>query len=136
MSSDIRWKQRFQNLLKAFNLLQEAATAEHLSALESEGLIQRFEYTFELSWKTLKDYLELKGVAVQFPRDVIKEAFRAGLLDDGESWIEMLEKRNVLAHTYNETQFRESVTAVRDRFYPRVQDLIKRLEEHRLEEHA
>ncbi len=130
MSIDTRWQQRFANLLKAFNLLQEAATAEKLSALEGEGLIQRFEYTFELSWKTLKDYLESRGVAVQFPRDVIKEAFRAGLLDDGEAWIEMLEKRNVLAHTYNETQFRESVSAVRERFYPRIKELIKRLEEN------
>ena len=81
MSTDTRWQQRFDNLLKAFHLLQDAATAENLSALESEGLIQRFEYTFELSWKTLKHYLESKGVTVQFPRDVIKEAFRAGLID-------------------------------------------------------
>ena len=76
---------------------------------------QRFEYTFELSWKTLKDYLEAKGVSVQFPRDALKEGFRAGVLADGEIWLEMLEKRNVLAHTYNETQFTEAVAAVRER---------------------
>jgi nucleotidyltransferase substrate binding protein (TIGR01987 family) len=129
MTNETRWKQRFENLTKAFNLLEEAATAENLSALESEGLIQRFEYTFELSWKTLKDYLESKGIAVQFPRDVIKEAFSAGVLADGEAWIEMLEKRNTLAHTYNETQFKESVSAVRDRFYPRIRKLVDRLKE-------
>lgn len=129
MSKENRWKQRFENLAKAFSLLEEAATAENLSALESEGLIQRFEYTFELCWKTLKDYLESKGIAVQFPRDVLKEAFHAGIIADGEVWIEMLEKRNTLAHTYNETQFKDSVSAVRDRFYPRIRRLVDRLKE-------
>jgi nucleotidyltransferase substrate binding protein (TIGR01987 family) len=129
MIAETRWKQRFENLTKAFRLLEEAATAQNLSALESEGLIQRCEYTFELSWKTLKDYLESKGIAVQFPRDVIKEAFQAGVVGDGEAWIEMLEKRNTLAHTYNETQFKDSVSAVRDRFYPRIRKLVDRLKE-------
>jgi nucleotidyltransferase substrate binding protein (TIGR01987 family) len=117
MSKEIRWKQRAENLSKAFALFQEAATAQGLSRLEKEGLIQRFEYTFELAWKTLKDYLEAQGISASFPRDVIKEAFRAGVIEDGETWLEMLDKRNQLSHTYDETKFNDSVEAVQLRFY-------------------
>lgn len=127
MSKQTRWKQRFNNLLKAFGLFEEAAVANQLSRLEQEGLIQRFEYTFELSWKTLKDYLESQGISAPFPKDVIKEAFRAGIIADGDAWIEMLEKRNTLSHTYNETAVTESVAAVRDSFYPRIRELVDHL---------
>ena len=84
---DIRWKQRFENFSKAFKQLDEAIKVyPNLSDLEKEGLVQRFEYTFELAWKTLKDYLESKGVIVSFPRDVIKEAFAAQVVEDGSSF--------------------------------------------------
>lgn len=128
-NTDIRWKQRFGNLMKAFSLFEEAATAEGLSPLEQEGLIQRFEYTFELSWKTMKDYLEAQGLSPSYPRDVIKEAFSSGLVADGETWIDMLEKRNMLAHTYKETEFRESVRAVREAYYPCIKGLIETLQD-------
>ena len=72
---EIRWRQRYENLKRAYALYQEGVQREELNRLEKEGLIQRFEYTFELSWKTLKDYLEAKGILVSYPRDVIKEAF-------------------------------------------------------------
>ena len=128
MSKETRWKQRFENLQKAFRLFEEAATADELSRLEQEGLIQRFEYTFELSWKTLKDYLEAQGISATFPRDVIKESFRAGVIDDGETWIEILEKRDTLSHTYDEAKFQQSVEAVQKRFYGAVASLVGRLE--------
>ena len=128
MSKEVRWKQRFENLRKAFALLDEAAQRPELSRLEKEGLIQRFEYTFELSWKTLKDYLESQGVTATFPRDVLKEAFRAGVIENGEVWLEMLEKRNQLSHTYDEKTFEASVSAVRDRFFPAVARLMDALE--------
>jgi nucleotidyltransferase substrate binding protein (TIGR01987 family) len=103
---EIRWKQRYSNLSKAFAQLKQAAEAiSTLSELEKEGLVQRFEYTFELSWKTLKDYLESKGVMVSFPREVIKEAFANEVVVDGETWLEMLDNRNLMAHTYNEAIF-------------------------------
>lgn len=124
MTKSIRWRQRFENLQQAFRLFEEAATAEGLSRLEQEGLIQRFEYTFELCWKTLKDFLESEGLSVVLPREVIKSAFQAGLLDDGEVWLDMLDSRNKLAHTYKETTFKESVSAVRGTYYPRIRNLI------------
>lgn len=73
---EIRWKQRFENLTKAYNQLHAAMERiDQLSTLEKDGLIQRFEYTFELAWKTMKDYLESQEVTAGFPRDVIKAAF-------------------------------------------------------------
>ena len=88
MSSDSRWKQRFDNFDRAFVLLREVyeRKLDSLSRLEKEGAIQRFEVGFELAWKTIKDYLEESGVVVDpvTPRNVIKEAFTARLLDDAD----------------------------------------------------
>lgn len=125
---ETRWRQRFENLSKAFSLLAEAAEATELSRLEQEGLIQRFEYTFELAWKTAKDYLEAQGIAATYPRDVLKQAFQSGLVRDGETWLDMLESRNMLAHTYDEARFNEAVERVRERFFPAIRDLVDRLQ--------
>lgn len=103
-NKNIRWKQRFVNLEKAHKQLQDGLALQSPSELEKEGIIQRFEYTFELAWKTLKDFLESQGIEVKFPRDVIKEAFNTELILDGELWIEMLDNRNLLAHTYDKKQ--------------------------------
>jgi nucleotidyltransferase substrate binding protein (TIGR01987 family) len=109
MRDDIRWKQRFQNFSRAFKLLQEAfdRDPEEMSDLEKEGAIQRFEYTFELAWKTLMDYLLYSGVAFDqiTPRSVIKQAFAAKIIKDGQVWIDMLEKRNLMSHTYDDASF-------------------------------
>ncbi len=125
MNKEIRWRQRFSNFNKAFLKLQEAANLNEseISDLEQEGLIQRFEYTFELSWKLLKDYLESKAVIERFPRDVIKEAVAGGILEDGEVWMEMLEKRNLLAHTYNESNFKKSVNLIRSSYFHAIRKL-------------
>lgn len=85
-SRDTRWHQRFENLERAFRLLQEAAGRQSLSDLEAEGMVQRFEYTFELAWKTLKDFLELQGFSVAYPREVIKTAFQVGLISMGDAY--------------------------------------------------
>lgn len=115
--TDIRWQQRFQNFDRAFVLLRSALeerAIEQLSDLEQEGLIQRFEYSYELSWKTMKDYLEENGVVITpvTPRNVIKEAFAAGVIDDGQVWIDMMLHRNLLAHTYDFSKFKEVLAAV------------------------
>jgi nucleotidyltransferase substrate binding protein (TIGR01987 family) len=124
-NKSIRWRQRFQNLQKAFIQLSEAVTLiENLSVLEKEGLVQRFEYTFELSWKTLKDYLESQDVQINFPREVIKSAFQYNILSDGEIWMEMLEKRNMMSHTYDEEIFNESIKRIVNDFFPQLEKLI------------
>ena len=113
-----RWHQRFRSFDKAYQQFYAAVIDfEKLSVLEKEGLIQRFEYTFELAWKTLKDYLESQELSVSFPRDVIKTAFQYGIIEDGEVWMDMLEKRNLLAHTYDEERFLTAVKLVKDEYY-------------------
>lgn len=126
--NDSRWKQRFQNFRSAFELLKDAVEQEGLTRLEEEGLIQRFEYTFELAWKTLKDYQTEKGVFVSYPRDAIKSAFQAGLVSDGEAWMRMLESRNLVAHSYNQERFLMALEAVRKEFFPAISELVARLE--------
>ena len=120
----LRWQQRFQNLDRAFGQLTSAVDQiSELSDLEKEGLVQRFEYTFELSWKTLKDYLAGNGVEAKFPRDVVKQAFHYEIIGDGEIWMDMLEKRNLIAHTYNEENFKLAVSAIVSGYYPALKQL-------------
>jgi nucleotidyltransferase substrate binding protein (TIGR01987 family) len=123
-----RWRQRFSNLRRAFALYDEGASSATLNRLEKEGLIQRFEYTFELSWKTMKDYLEGRGIAAAYPRDTIKESFAHGLVEDGDIWMEMLERRNLLSHTYDEKTFQIACGLVCGPFHAAISSLVARLE--------
>jgi nucleotidyltransferase substrate binding protein (TIGR01987 family) len=117
---DIRWKQRFENFQKAFLLLKQAVEngPSALSLLEKEGVIQRFEYTFELAWKTMKDFLEMEGMVITpvTARQVVKEAFSAKIVTDGQVWIDMLDHRNLLSHTYDSSTFEEAVDAIAARY--------------------
>ena len=103
---DIRWLQRFSNFKKAFNQLDSAVQlceTRELSDLEKQGLIQVFEYTYELSWNMIRDYFRWQGnTSITGSRDVIREAFANGLLEDGDGWMRMLQDRNRTSHTYNE----------------------------------
>lgn len=132
MNPDIRWKQRFDNYRRAVALLGEALERgpAALSALEKEGVVQRFEYSYELAWKTLKDYLEENGVVLPqvTPRQVIKEAFAARILPDGQVWMDMLDHRNLLAHTYDEAVFGTAVEAIAGRYLPALNSLHNWLE--------
>ena len=133
---DVRWKQRFQNFDRAFGLLRQAL--EHgpaaLNQLEKEGVIQRFEYCFELAWKTTKDYLEAGGFvfAVVTPKQILKDAFAAKVLNDGQVWIDMLDHRNLLAHTYNLQTFDEALEAVHTRYLAGIEELQKFLQQESL----
>src|SRR3989338_6753760 len=115
-----RWQQRFENFEKAFLLLNEPLKQKNpdkLSDLEEEGVIQRFEYTFELSWKTLRDYMRYGGIETDLPRDVIKQAFASGLIKDGQKWIDMLESRNLMSHIYDETAFGNIYAKITKEYY-------------------
>lgn len=114
---DMRWKQRYENFSRAFGRLGDALSEKPLdsfSDLEKEGIVQRFEYTFELAWKTLKDYLVFTGIVLEqiTPRHVIRQAFSAGLIPDGQGWIDMLEQRNLLSHRYDRQTFETAVAAI------------------------
>jgi len=138
MTQDIRWQQRFQNFDRAIVLLREPIErgVETLAALEKEGTIQRFEFAVELAWKTLKDYLEFQGqtLSTVTPRNVIKAAFVARILSDGQVWIDMLDHRNLLSHTYDESTFDQAVIAIRDQYMAALEELHAWLLERRLSE--
>ena len=106
MNSDIRWIQRFNNYKKALRQLDDAVELSQnreLSLLEKQGLIQAFEFTHELAWNMLKDYLEYQGnQETRGSRDAIKEAFKVGLIDDGAMWMETIKARNITSHAYDE----------------------------------
>lgn len=126
MNPDIRWKQRFENYEKALSLLREAvADVDSLSDLEKEGAVQRFEYTVELAWKTLKDYLEHGGevLAQVTPKNVVKRAFSAKIIGDGQVWIDMLDCRNLMSHNYDEAILNQSVVKMSERFLPALNEL-------------
>jgi nucleotidyltransferase substrate binding protein (TIGR01987 family) len=127
MQEDVRWKQRFENFEKAFRFLAAGLSKETLSELERAGIIQTYEFTFELAWKTLKDYLNEKQVEVKFPRDVIKEAFHYEMIDDGELWLDMLDKRNIMAHTYQESNAELAILLIRTSYFDAIQKLYERM---------
>ena len=125
---DIRWKQRFQNFERAFVLLRSALEerrVEQFNRLEQEGLIQRFGYTYELAWKTAKDYLQDQGVILEeiTPKAVLAAAFAAGLVQDGQAWVDMRLHRNLLSHSYDETTFLTVLKAVEERYLDALGDL-------------
>lgn len=87
MVIEIRWQQRFQNYQASLRALRRACAQVEFTELERAGLIQLFEVTFELGWKTLEDLLEYDGFDLKSPREVLKQAFSNGLVSDGEGWI-------------------------------------------------
>ena len=125
---DVRWKQRFVHFRKAFVLHEQTMTIEHPSDAERAGLIQFFEMAFELSWKVLKDYLEEEGFTVQSPRDTLKQAFQAGLLENGHVWMEALQDRNLTVHTYEEKIAIAVEQKIRDAYFPALLTLFQTFE--------
>ncbi|MDR0983497.1 MAG: nucleotidyltransferase substrate binding protein [Ruminococcus sp.] len=123
---DIRWKQRFENFSKACVLLSEINEYElkNTPAIICEGFIQRFEITFELAWKTVRDYLEYLGHTLHpSPRPVIKEAFSAKIITNGQAFIDMLDVRNEMSHRYDEETFRKVFSEIKSEFYPAFEEL-------------
>ena len=100
-NNDIRWQQRFKNFEDAIQNLKRAIEQKQHSDLEKAGVIHYYGFTFELGWKTVKDYLKEREVVALYPRDVIRETFKYSIIRDGEIWLDMLLKRNLISHTYN-----------------------------------
>lgn len=119
---DVRWRQRFQSFRKAFTQLSaaaELAKQRKLSDLEQQGLIQAFEFTHELAWNTLKDFLESRGtVNLYGSKDATREAFARGLIGRGDEWMAMIQSRNRSSQTYNEKTANELAAAILSSFVP------------------
>lgn len=120
---DIRWKQRFTNFEKSYNLLNQYIDQPIETELERAGIIQFFEISFELSWKLMKDYLEAQGFSVKSPRETIKQAYQIGLIDDGHIWIDALSDRNLTVHTYDEELAKKMVEDIIHVYFPKLKQL-------------
>ena len=136
-----RWQYRFDNFSRAFILLREGIESideRDLSQLEREGLIQRFEYSWELAWKTLKDYLDFQGVNLETatPRSVIRAAFAAKIVTRGDDWMAALDARNKMSHTYNFKIFEEVIADIQKRFLSLLDELHTYLMEKSLGENG
>jgi len=129
METDLRWKQRFTNFKKAFLQLTEFINKGKLNKFEEQGLIQCFEYNYELGWNLLKDYLEAEGNQnITGSRSAITESFKYGLITDGEGWMHMFKDRNRTSHTYNEDTTREIVANIYNISYPLFKKLVEKFE--------
>ncbi len=133
-NQDTRWVQRFDNFKRAFaRLAQAAALARQrkLSELEDQGLIHAFEFTHELAWNTVKDFLESRGATVKIygSKDATREAFAAGLIEHGEIWMQMIKHRNETSHTYNEKIADAIVEAILANYVPEFEAFQRRLSE-------
>ena len=128
--TETRWRQRLENFTKVMAQLQAACRQKRYSDLERAGLIQIFEFSLELAWKTMKDWLLAEGYVVATPREVVRQAFEAGLLEtsDAEILLEALKQRNLLAHTYREELAQSTVELIKVRYFPVLQRVLALLE--------
>ena len=127
---DIRWQQRFNNLENAHkNLIEmlDLLNEEPSKKAYKLAVIQSYEMDIELSWKTLKDYLNYLGYKVEAPREVIKQAFAIDILDDGDIWIKMIDDRNLTSHTYDEAKAQEIVDSIKEDYFVYLDSLYKSL---------
>ena len=130
--NDIRWIQRYSNYHKACQKLLEVTEGtrplEALSELEREGLVQRFEYTFELAWKVLQDLMIYKGYEFMLgPNGAMKMAFEDGMLSNQDGWRKMAKSRNTLSHVYDEDEAEAIMKLVFDEYAPLLKQLDERL---------
>lgn len=136
-SQEVRWIQRANSFEKVFARLEAAvklAEQRELSDLEAQGLIQGFEYTHELAWKTLKDFLETQGMANLYgSRDTTRAAFRNELIENGEVWMDMVDKRNLTSHTYDEETTAQVVTTICSTYFHAFGRLLAKLQQLKTE---
>jgi len=130
---DIRWEQRFQNFEKAMAKLFEGVNKNPLliSDLEKEGVIQRFEFTHELAWNVMKDFFEYQGATnINGSRDATREAFKIGLIADGETWMDMIKSRNKTSHTYDEETAIEIYNKIVTEYYPVLEEFWNKMKSY------
>lgn len=124
---DMRWRQRFTNFERSYQLLAQYKGQEEGSELEQAGLIQFFEMSFELALKLMKDYLEAQQIYVNSPREAIKQSYQIDLIDDGHVWIDALTDRNRTVHTYNKELAKQMVKDIEEIYFPELEKLYNKL---------
>lgn len=112
-------KEKLINYEKALSRLTELIESDSKESFLYDATIKRFEFTYEMSWKLLKVYLDYKGVTnAKSPRDIIKESFAIGVIEKGEKWLDMIEDRNITSHTYDEDDAFNIYTMIKEKYYP------------------
>jgi len=138
IKEDIRWIQRFSNLKKALTNLDEAvklSEERELTKLEKQGLIQSFEYTYELAWDIISDFYRSKGeVDIQGSRDAFRLAFERGLIEDGQVFMNMIKSRQLSSHTYNEETADDIYQDIVNHYFCAFQELVERLQQEQYKE--
>lgn len=126
-----RWEQRLDSYHKALARLAEIVGASKKRALnefERDGLVQRFEFTHELSWKLMKAYAEYQGYdGIGGSRDATRKAFEMGLISDGQSWMDMIKSRNETSHNYDGSMADDVVDSIINTFYPLLADFYQKM---------
>ena len=125
-----RYEERKKELASATARLKEALQQKE-NDIVIDGTLHRFEFTFELAWKTIKDYLEYLGIidGVGSPREIIKTAYANGIIDEGEEWIKMMLARNSLSHLYDEEKSREIYIEIKKIYINLFESLNKKFSE-------
>lgn len=130
-NDNIRWRQRLATFQRALGRLEEVVTLQRqrqLSPLEKDGMIQRFEYTQELAWKVLKNYIEYQGgERLAGSRDTIRQAFALGIIINADPWFDMLESRNETSHVYDEDTENDVIDKITMTYLPIMLELKKRM---------
>lgn len=125
------WEQRLDSYHKALARLAEIVGASKKRALnefERDGLVQRFEFTHELSWKLMKAYAEYQGFdGIGGSRDATRKAFEMSLISDGQSWMDMIKSRNETSHNYDVSMADDVVDSIINRFYPLLAEFYQKM---------
>jgi len=128
----LRWKQRLQNYKKAFAVLGKAvelANTRELTDLEKQGLIQGFEFTFELAWNVMKDYLEEQGIMdIVGSKAAVRNAYKNDIIDDGQIWMDMIESRNISSHSYDEETANKIIVNIINIYFLHFQKFLTKME--------
>ena len=110
-------KAKFEDFERALKKL-EIALEKNIEddELYLDGLIQRFEFCFEISWKVMQNYLSYEGISVNSPRSAIRKSFESEIIFDVEGWLDMLESRNLSTHTYDEITAKEIYKNIAEKY--------------------
>ena len=131
MTDDIRWIQRFDSFKRSLTQLEmafEIMEERELNELEKQGVIQAFEYNYELAWNVIRDFYRHQGITdIQGSRDAFRLAFSSGLIGEGDVWMDMIKKRQLTSHTYNQETAELILEAIIDDYYYQFESLRKAL---------
>jgi nucleotidyltransferase substrate binding protein (TIGR01987 family) len=130
-NEELRWLQRMEHMERAYAQLSSACERQSYSDLELAGLVQTFQFTFDLAWKTLRDLLIYEGYEANSPREALQRAFAAGILQQIDMWLQALASRNHLTHTYNRKTAAEAQRLIQTVYWPMLAQLVETLRQRK-----